>query len=90
MRTESRKLTLKNYIGYGTMDLFGGGAFAIIGAWMLYFFITYCGLTPVEAGSIIAIARIIDAIASPLMGHILIILVVPNLEKSLEGEDSFC
>src|SRR5690242_10288242 len=70
MRTESRKLTLKNYIGYGTMDLFGGGAFAIIGAWMLYFFITYCGLTPVEAGSIIAIARIIDAIASPLMGHI--------------------
>ncbi|WP_437137715.1 MFS transporter [Bacillus safensis] len=47
-----------------------GVAFAIIGAWMLYFFITYCGLTPVEAGSIIAIARIIDALASPLMGHI--------------------
>ncbi|MFP5183003.1 MFS transporter [Bacillus altitudinis] len=70
MQTENRKLTLKNYIGYGTMDLFGGGAFAIIGAWMLYFFITYCGLTPVEAGSIIAIARIIDAIASPIMGHI--------------------
>lgn len=70
MQTESRKLTLKNYLGYGTMDLFGGGAFAIIGAWMLYFFITYCGLTPVEAGSIIAIARIIDAMASPIMGHI--------------------
>ncbi|MEH7143136.1 MFS transporter, partial [Priestia megaterium] len=70
MKSESRKLTFKNFIGYGAMDLFGGGAFAIIGAWMLYFFITFCGLTPVQAGSIIAIARIVDAIASPLMGHI--------------------
>lgn len=81
MQTENRKLTLKNYIGYGTMDLFGGGAFAIIGAWMLYFFITYCGLTPVEAGSIIAIARIIDAIASPIMGHI-----TDNFGRSKLGE----
>ncbi|MGG1217419.1 MFS transporter [Priestia endophytica] len=70
MKFANRKLTMKNFIGYGTMDLFGGGAFAIIGAWMLYFYITFCGLTPVEAGSIIAIARIVDAIASPLMGHI--------------------
>ncbi|CAM5488741.1 hypothetical protein BSAF29S_05436 [Bacillus safensis subsp. safensis] len=46
MQTENRKLTLKNYIGYGTMDIFGGGAFAIIGAWMLYFFIKHRGLTP--------------------------------------------
>lgn len=57
-------------IGYGVTDLFGGGAFAVIGTWLLFFYTTYCGLTVLEAGSIFAIARIIDAILSPVMGYI--------------------
>ena len=57
-------------IGYGVTDLFGGGAFAIIGSWLLYFYTTYCGLTVLEAGSIFAIARVIDALLSPIMGYI--------------------
>lgn len=57
-------------IGYGVTDLFGGGAFVIIGTWLLYFYTTYCGLSVLEAGSIFAIARIIDAVLSPVMGYI--------------------
>jgi len=57
-------------IGYGVTDLFGGGAFAIIGTWLLFFYTTYCGLSVLEAGSIFAVARIIDAILSPIMGYI--------------------
>ncbi|WHP30885.1 MFS transporter [Trabulsiella odontotermitis] len=57
-------------IGYGVTDLFGGGAFAIIGTWLLFFYTTYCGLSVLEAGSIFAIARVIDALLSPVMGYI--------------------
>ncbi|HEX4503081.1 MAG TPA: MFS transporter [Scandinavium sp.] len=57
-------------IGYGVTDLFGGGAFAVIGTWLLFFYTTYCGLSVLEAGSIFAIARVIDAILSPVMGYV--------------------
>ncbi|VFS27710.1 putative oligogalacturonide transporter [Enterobacter cancerogenus] len=57
-------------LGYGITDLFGGGAFAIIGTWLLFFYTTYCGLSVVEAGSIFAIARVIDALLSPIMGYV--------------------
>lgn len=35
-----------------------------------YFYTTYCGLSVLEAGSIFAIARVIDAVLSPIMGYI--------------------
>jgi oligogalacturonide transporter len=57
-------------IGYGVTDLFGGGAFAVIGTWLLFFYTTYCGLSVLEAGSIFAIARVIDAVLSPVMGYV--------------------
>lgn len=57
-------------VGYGITDLFGGGAFAVIGTWLLFFYTTYCGLSVLEAGSIFAIARVIDALLSPIMGYI--------------------
>lgn len=57
-------------IGYGVTDLFGGGAFAVIGTWLLFFYTTYCGLSVLEAGSIFAIARVIDALLSPIMGYV--------------------
>ncbi|MFC7393044.1 MFS transporter [Scopulibacillus cellulosilyticus] len=70
MESAKRKLTWKNFIGYGATDLFGGGFLAVMSAWMLYFYTTFCGLSPIAAGSIIGIARIVDAIASPTMGYI--------------------
>lgn len=38
-------IKLKTYIGYGMTDLFSSGAFAIIAAWLMYFFTNFSGLT---------------------------------------------
>jgi len=65
-----RKITFKNYAGYGLGDALGAGSMAIISAWVLFFYTTYCGISPIQAGLIFAIARIIDAVASPLIGYI--------------------
>lgn len=65
-----RVLKVRNYIGYGVTDFFGGGAFAIIAAWLMYFFTNFCGLTPIEAGSILFIAKIVDTFASPIVGYL--------------------
>lgn len=64
----AKKVTIPVSIGYGLTDIMGGGAFTVIGAWLLFFYTTFVGLTPVEAASIVAIARIVDAIVSLFMG----------------------
>lgn len=63
-------IKLKTYIGYGMTDLFSSGAFAIIAAWLMYFFTNFSGLTPIEAGSILFIAKIIDTFVSPCVGYL--------------------
>lgn len=68
MGNKQKDVTLKRSIGYGLTDMMGGGAFTIIGAWLLFFYTSYAGLTPVQGASIIAIARIVDAIVSLFMG----------------------
>jgi oligogalacturonide transporter len=65
-----RKPKFINYFSYGMGDFLGAGAFALTSAWLLYFLTTFCGLTAVEAGSIFAIARVVDAIMAPTMGYI--------------------
>ncbi|OCG33588.1 MFS transporter [Gilliamella sp. Fer2-1] len=65
---KKRKVTIPVAIGYGLIDIMGGGAFTIIGAYLLFFYTTFVGLTPIEAASIVAIARIVDAIVSLFMG----------------------
>ena len=52
MAGKDRKITIPIGIGFGLTDLMGGGAFTIIGAWLLFFYTTYAGLTPLEAASI--------------------------------------
>lgn len=68
MNRPVRKVTLPISIGYGMTDIMGGGAFTVIGAWLLFFYTTYVGLSPIEAASILAIARIVDAVVSLFMG----------------------
>ncbi|WP_154974416.1 MFS transporter [Klebsiella grimontii] len=63
-------IKLKTYIGYGMTDLFSSGAFAIIAAWLMYFFTNFSGLTPIQAGSILFIAKIIDTVVSPYVGYL--------------------
>ncbi|MFT4046316.1 MAG: MFS transporter [Solimonas sp.] len=65
-----RTVRLRNYLAYGANDYLGAGAMAVISTWILFFYTTYCGLSPGEAALIFAIARVIDAVASPLIGHL--------------------
>lgn len=59
-----------NYFSYGMGDFLGAGAFALTSAWLLFFLTTFCGLSAVEASSIFAIARVVDAVMAPTMGYI--------------------
>lgn len=70
MSVKDRKVTLRTSVGFGLTDIMGGGAFTVIGAWLLFFYTTFAGLSPVEAASIIAIARIVDAVISLFVGGI--------------------
>ncbi|MFS2225137.1 MFS transporter [Pantoea sp. B65] len=67
---EGRKVTLGHQLAYGGGNLLGSGALAIAGAWLLYFYTTFCGLTLLEASFIFSVASVIDAISNPLMGYL--------------------
>ncbi|MDR7341960.1 oligogalacturonide transporter [Pantoea alhagi] len=66
----ARKIGLRHYLAYGSGDFLGAGTTALTAAWLLYFYTTFCGLTPIEATFIFAMARVLDAVVSPLMGFL--------------------
>ncbi|UZK64689.1 MFS transporter [Sphingomonas sp. M1-B02] len=59
-----------NYWGWGSGDMLGAGAQAVITGWLLYFFTTFCGLSAAEAGLILGLPRLLEAITCPLIGYI--------------------
>ncbi|MGL9720671.1 MFS transporter [Symbiopectobacterium sp.] len=67
---KTHKIGLANYLAYGSGDFLGAGTTALTAAWLLYFYTTFCGLTPIEATFIFAMARVLDAVVSPLMGFL--------------------
>lgn len=66
----TRQITLKHVLGYGSANLLGSGALAISGAWLIYFYTTFCKLSVVEAAAIFSVASVLDAISNPVMGYI--------------------
>ncbi|WP_297508557.1 MFS transporter [uncultured Caulobacter sp.] len=65
-----RQIRFGNVLAYGATDMIGAGAIGVISGWLLYFYTTFCGLSAAEAASIFAISRLIDALSSPIVGHI--------------------
>lgn len=65
-----RPVRSANLIAYGLTDILGSGAMAVVGGWILFFYTTFCGLTATQAASIFAVARVIDAVASPMIGQL--------------------
>jgi oligogalacturonide transporter len=65
-----REVRFHNFLAYGSNDFLGAGAMAVISGWVLYFYTEICGLSAIQAASIFAIARILDAVASPLIGYV--------------------
>lgn len=57
---KTRKIGLANYLAYGSGDFLGAGTTALTAAWLLYFYTTFCGLTPIEATFIFAMGRDLD------------------------------
>jgi len=70
MQSQSREIKPVNMAAYGCGDLFAGITGTTLGIWVFYFYTTVVGLSPIEAGSILAIARIWDGITDPTMGYI--------------------
>lgn len=68
--SHGRKVTFGRAFFYGLPDMMGGGGFTIIGAFLLFFFTTFAGLTATQGALIIGIARVIDAITSLVMGSL--------------------
>lgn len=70
LNNKARQVKLGHQLAYGGGNLLGSGALAIAGAWLLYFYTTFCGLTLLEASFIFSAASIIDAISNPVMGYL--------------------
>jgi len=67
---EKHKITWITQLAYGSGNLLGSGALAISGAWLLYFYTTFCGLSIVQAALIFSVSTYLDVILNPLMGFI--------------------
>ncbi|MCB2353753.1 MFS transporter [Clostridium estertheticum] len=64
------KITIKNIIGYSSINFLGSGAQGLISVWLMYFYTTLCGISPIKAGLIFTAARLIDAVGNPVLGVI--------------------
>jgi len=68
--TSIRRPTWVNYWGWGSGDMLGAGAQAVITGWLFYFFTTFCGLTAGQAGLVLGLPRLLEAITCPLIGYV--------------------
>ena len=59
-----------HYVAYGLTDVLGAGSMAVVAGWILFFYSTFCGLSAFEASLIFAVSRLLDAVYSPLVGHV--------------------
>ncbi|WP_404339624.1 MFS transporter [Sphingomonas sp. MMS12-HWE2-04] len=59
-----------NYWGWGSGDMLGAGAQAVVTGWLFYFFTRFCDLSPTEAGLILGLPRLLEAITCPLIGYV--------------------
>lgn len=70
MTGNNKKISLIHKLAYGSGNMLGSGALAISGAWLLYFYTTFCNMSVVKATLIFSIATYLDVILNPLMGFI--------------------
>ena len=69
LRVYTKKpVTMFRSIGFGTVDFMGGGWNTIISGLLLFFFSNYGGLTATQGATILAVARIVDAITAVFIG----------------------
>ncbi len=64
-----RPVRLRNVIGFGIGDIYGGGAFLIVGMLFLFFLTDVVGMKPGLATLMFGIGKVWDGISDPLMGY---------------------
>ena len=65
-----RKVGMKTLVAYGMGDMYGGGAFMVVGMLFLFFLTEVVGLSPALAGMVFGIGKVWDAVSDPLMGYL--------------------
>lgn len=65
---KKRKVTLATGLGFGVTDFIGGGGQAVIGAWLLFFYTTYCNLSATQGALIVGIGKIVSAVGGMVIG----------------------
>lgn len=63
-------LGMKTVLAYGVGDIYGGGAFMIVGMLFLFYLTEVVGLSPILAGLVFGIGKVWDAVSDPLMGYL--------------------
>ncbi len=66
----NRENSLLSKCAYGAADIYGGGAFVIIGTFFTVFLTKALGMPPAMAGSIPLIVKVWDAVTDPVMGNV--------------------
>ena len=66
----NRENSLLSKCAYGAADIYGGGAFVIIGTFFTVFLTKALGMPPALAGSIPLIGKVWDAVTDPVMGNV--------------------
>lgn len=68
MTHNSEKLSFWQKLGYGVGDIFGGGAFTLIGFFYLVFLTDVIRISPGLAGTVVLISKVYDSITDPFEG----------------------
>ncbi|WP_169833992.1 MFS transporter [Bifidobacterium myosotis] len=66
--TGPRKITLREAIGFGIGDFYGGGQLTIIATYLSLFWTTFCGMSIATAQSVIGLSALISAVAALVFG----------------------
>ncbi|MFD1124187.1 MFS transporter [Lentilactobacillus raoultii] len=64
------KIGIGRSVGFGVFSFFSISMQGLVGAWLMYFYTTFCGLTAGQGATIFLIGRVADAIVSLVMGNV--------------------
>lgn len=63
------KIGITRSLGFGVFSFFSISMQGLVGAWLMFFYTTFCGLSAGQGATIFLVGRIADAIASLFMGN---------------------
>ena len=65
-----RPVRKRNIVGFGLGDIYGGGAFLIVGMLFMFYMTEVVHMKPVLAGLMFGLGKAFDGVADPLMGFL--------------------